>query len=76
MARAGEFLDLVGAANLIPGQNSTEIALFVGLRKGGWRGMLLARLGFISPAVVLVLLAAWGCQRYGPLPPSKASSVV
>lgn len=34
MARADEFLDLVGAANLIPGQNSTEIALFVGLRKG------------------------------------------
>ncbi len=68
----GEFLDLVGAANLIPGPNSTEVALYVGLRRGGWRGLLLSGAGFISPAVLLVLGSAWAYQRYGRLPPVEA----
>src|SRR5215468_399487 len=37
-----EFLDLLGATNLIPGPNSTEMAIHIGLRQGGWRGLLLA----------------------------------
>jgi chromate transporter len=65
----GEFLDLVGAANLIPGPNSTEVALYVGLRRGGWRGLLLSGAGFILPAVLLVLGCAWAYQRYSRLPP-------
>jgi chromate transporter len=65
----GEFLDLIGAANLIPGPNSTEVALYVGLRRGGWRGLLLSGVGFISPAVLLVLGCAWAYVRFGALPP-------
>jgi chromate transporter len=64
----GEFLDLIGAANLIPGPNSTEVALYVGLRRGGWRGLLVSGAGFVVPAVLLVLGCAWAYQRYGALP--------
>jgi chromate transporter len=65
----GEFLDLIGAANLIPGPNSTEVALYVGLRQGGWRGLLVSGAGFILPAVLLVLGCAWAYVRYGALAP-------
>lgn len=65
----GEFLDLVGAANLIPGPNSTEVALFVGLRRAGWRGLLVAGGGFILPAVAMVLGCAWAYGRWGGLAP-------
>src|SRR4029077_1972173 len=63
----GEFLDLIGAANLIPGPNSTEVALYVGLRRAGWRGLLVAGAGFILPAVAMVLLcgASIWCRRGG-----------
>jgi len=64
-----EFLDLIGAANLIPGPNSTEVALYVGLRRAGWRGLLVSGAGFVMPAVLLVLACAWAYQRYGALPP-------
>jgi chromate transport protein ChrA len=67
----GEFLDLIGAANLIPGPNSTEVALYIGLRQGGWRGFLLAGAAFIGPAMVLVLLCAWAYGRFGTLRPVK-----
>jgi chromate transporter len=69
----GEFLDLVGAANLIPGPNSTEVALFVGLRRAGWRGLLVAGAGFILPAVLMVLGCAWAYQRWGGLPPVEGA---
>src|SRR5437773_7242994 len=49
------FLDLVGAANLIPGPNSTELAIHIGHARAGWRGLLVAGACFISPAVVIVL---------------------
>lgn len=65
----GEFLDLVGAANLIPGPNSTEVALYVGLREGGWRGFLVSGAAFISPAVILALGCGWAYTHYGGLPP-------
>lgn len=62
------FLDLVGACHLVPGPNSTELALHLGLRRGGWRGMLAAAAGFILPASAIVLLIAWAYDRYGTSP--------
>jgi chromate transporter len=44
-----QFLDFVGAANLLPGPNSTELALHVGRERGGWRGLLIAGAAFIPP---------------------------
>ena len=47
------FLDLLGAANLIPGPSSTELALFIGLEQCGWRGLVVAGTCFIAPAAAL-----------------------
>ena len=63
-----EFLDLLGAANLIPGPNSTELAIHVGHRQRGWPGLLVAGVCFILPAMVIVTLFAWAYVRYGSLP--------
>jgi chromate transporter len=63
-----EFLDLLGATNLIPGPNSTEMAIHIGLRQGGWRGLLLAGGCFILPAVLIVSAFAWAYGRFGSLP--------
>jgi chromate transporter len=63
-----EFLDLLGATNLIPGPNSTEMAIHIGLRQGGWRGLLLAGCCFILPAVLIVSACAWAYVRFGSLP--------
>ncbi|MEX2143896.1 MAG: chromate efflux transporter [Anaerolineales bacterium] len=63
-----EFLDLLGATNLIPGPNSTEMVIHIGQRQAGWRGMLLAGLGFIIPAMLLVLGFAWLYVEYGSTP--------
>src|SRR3954470_18791958 len=54
-----EFLDLLGATNLIPGPNSTEMAIHVGLRRAGFRGLLVAGVCFVVPAFVLVFAIAW-----------------
>ncbi len=62
------FLDLLGATQLIPGPNSTEMAIHVGLLRGGWPGMLAAGLGFVLPAVVLSTFFAIGYVRLGSLP--------
>jgi chromate transporter len=64
-----EFLDLLGATNLIPGPNSTEMAIHIGLRQGGWRGLLLAGCCFILPAVFIVSAFAWAYVHFGSLPP-------
>lgn len=53
-----EFLDLLGATNLIPGPNSTEMAIHLGLIRAGWRGLLAAGFAFIGPAVLMVLALA------------------
>ena len=53
------YLDLVGAANLIPGPTSTEVAMHVGHRRAGWPGLLVAGTAFILPAVVIVAIIAW-----------------
>lgn len=62
------FLDLLGATNLIPGPNSTEMAIQIGYARAGWRGLLLAGVCFILPAVVLTLLLAHLYAMYGTLP--------
>lgn len=49
-----DFADLVGASNLIPGPNSTELAIHIGYRRAGWAGLIAAGVSFIVPAVVLV----------------------
>lgn len=63
-----EFLDLVGAVNLLPGPNSTELAIHIGERRAGVPGLLVAGTCFILPAALLVLATAWAYVRYGQLP--------
>lgn len=67
-----DFLDLVGAANLIPGPNSTELAIHLGYARAGWRGLLVAGACFIGPAVGIVLGLAWAYGRYGQTPRAAA----
>jgi chromate transporter len=62
------FLDLLGAANLIPGPNSTELAIHVGYARAGWPGLLVAGACFIVPASFIVAALAWGYVRFGALP--------
>jgi chromate transporter, chromate ion transporter (CHR) family len=62
------FLDLVGATNLIPGPNSTELAIHIGHERGGWKGLLIAGLCFILPAVIITGIFAWLYAQYGQLP--------
>lgn len=62
------FLDLVGATNLIPGPNSTEMAIHIGFLRAGWPGFLLAGLAFILPAMFMVSALAWFYVRSGTLP--------
>ena len=68
----GEFLDLLGATNLIPGPNSTELAIHIGHRRAGWRGLLVAGACFIFPAALIVLAIAWLYVRYARLPQAEA----
>lgn len=62
------FLDLMGATNLIPGPNSTEMAIHIGQDRAGWKGLMVAGLCFISPAVFITLFFAWLYKEYGQLP--------
>ena len=62
------FLDLLGATNLIPGPNSTEMAIHIGYDKGGWKGLLTAGLCFILPAVLITGILAYLYSLYGQLP--------
>ncbi|MGX7668893.1 chromate efflux transporter [Flavobacterium pedocola] len=62
------FMDLVGATNLIPGPNSTELAIHLGKEKGSWKGLLVAGLCFILPAVFITLGFAILYKNYGQLP--------
>src|SRR5438105_15351196 len=63
-----EFLDLVGASNAIPGPTSTEVAMYTGRRHGGIPGLIVAGLGFIPPAALIVGVLAWAYVRYGTRP--------
>jgi chromate transporter len=68
----GEFLDLLGATNLIPGPNSTEMAIHIGHRRAGWPGLVVSGACFILPAALIVLIFAWAYVRYGSLPEAAA----
>jgi chromate transporter len=66
-----DFLDLLGATNLIPGPNSTEMAIHIGHRQAGWRGLIVAGTCFIFPAMILVGIISWAYVRYGRLPEAE-----
>jgi chromate transporter len=66
-----EFLDLMGASNLIPGPNSTELAIHIGRVRAGWRGLLVAGTCFILPAFLIVLAAAILYVRFGSTPQAE-----
>ena len=66
-----KFLDLVGAANLSPGPNSTELAIHIGLDQRGWRGLLVAGLCVIGPAAAIVIALAWAYVAWGARPEAR-----
>src|ERR1041384_2160326 len=63
-----QFVDLLGATNLIPGPNSTEMAIHIGLLRAGWRGLVVAGACFIVPAMLIVWALAALYVKYGALP--------
>jgi chromate transporter len=65
------FLDLLGMTNLIPGPNSTEMAIHLGYVRAGWPGLLLGGACFIGPAVAIVLAIAWLYVHYGTTPTAR-----
>lgn len=65
------FLDLIGATNLIPGPNSTEMAIHIGHERAGWKGLIVAGLCFILPAVLITGIFGWLYKEYGQLPELK-----
>lgn len=62
------FADLLGAVNLIPGPSSTELGIYLGYVRGGWLGLLVGGVCFISPAMLIVLALAWAYVAFGHLP--------
>ncbi|HEX5159456.1 MAG TPA: chromate efflux transporter [Ktedonobacterales bacterium] len=62
------FVDLIGVVNLIPGPNSTEIAIYLGYLRAGWPGLIVAGACFIGPAMLIVMALAWGYVHFGELP--------
>jgi chromate transporter len=63
-----QFLDYLGATNLIPGPNSTELAIHIGNARAGWPGLIVAGACFILPAAIIVSAIAWAYVRFGSLP--------
>lgn len=66
-----EFLDLLGATNLIPGPNSTEMAIHVGFLRAGWAGLIVGGLCFVTPAMLIVLGLAWVYVKFGAMPQAQ-----
>jgi chromate transporter len=66
-----EFLDIISAANLIPGPNSTETALHIGYSLANWRGFFAAGLSFITPTIIIVTGVAMAYVKYGMLPATE-----
>ena len=62
------FLDLLGATNLIPGPNSTEMAIHIGWERRRWRGLVVSGLAFILPAMLITMALAWAYVRFGSIP--------
>jgi chromate transporter len=67
-----DFLDMLGASNLVPGPSSTEMAIHIGHQRGGWKGLIVAGSCFILPAMLMVMVCAWAYARYGSLPQSQS----
>jgi chromate transporter len=67
-----EFLDLFGAASLIPGPSSTEMAIYLGFRRAGWAGLVVGGACFIVPAALITVGIAWAYVHYGSLPQASA----
>jgi chromate transporter len=63
-----DFLDRLGAVNLLPGPTSTEMAIYLGQLRGGFSGLLVAGASFILPAALMTWALAWAYVRYGALP--------
>jgi chromate transporter len=63
-----QFLDMLGAANLVPGPTSTELAISIGFVRGGWAGLAIAGASFIFPAALITGAFAWAYVRFGSLP--------
>lgn len=63
-----QFLDMLGATNLIPGPNSTEMAIHIGFLRAGWLGLIVAGCCFILPAMLIVMALAWVYVRFGTTP--------
>ncbi len=63
-----QFLDLLGATNLIPGPNSTELAIHIGWQRRRWAGLVVAGLAFIVPAMLITGAIGWAYVRFGALP--------
>jgi len=64
-----EFLDMMGAASLLPGPTSTEVAIMLGKRRAGWPGLVAGGAAFIVPALVMVIALSWAYVRYGSTGP-------
>ncbi|MEK6584583.1 MAG: chromate transporter [Nitrospirota bacterium] len=62
------FLDLLGATNLIPGPNSTEMTIHLGLVRAGWRGLIAGGVCFVLPAMLIVMAIAWTYVQFGTTP--------
>jgi chromate transporter len=67
-----EFLDLLGITQLIPGPNSTEMAIHIGQRRAGWRGLIVAGGAFILPAAALTGTIGWAYLHFGAQPHARA----
>ena len=66
-----EFLDIVGATNLIPGPNSTEMAIHIGYLRAGWKGLIAAGVCFIIPAMLIVLVLSLVYVKFGTMPQAQ-----
>ncbi len=63
-----QFLDLLGATNLIPGPNSTEMTIHIGFLRAGWAGLIAGGTCFVLPAMLMVIALAWIYVRFGSAP--------
>ncbi len=63
-----EFLDMLGASNLVPGPSSTEMAIHIGHQRSGWQGLVVAGVCFILPAMLIVMACAWAYAKFGSMP--------
>ena len=67
-----QFLDLIGATNLIPGPNSTEMTMHLGYLRAGWPGLIVGGVCFIAPAMLIVLALAAAYVAWGTRPEATA----